>query len=248
MEVYISKPIYDGEIPAYRPKFNHSHLCWELLYYKDKGATLFIINPPKVEHMTMDYDKSFRGGFLFSVSSTVEDPICEAIRSIDKTIMLVDNFGGSHNLDALSALYFEEDSFARKEAFEAELRCLFVGLARALHVPQSNMQPHSRLTLDNERTIRLNDYFLIHYNNPKANKEDLANIIGVSERQLSRLLLRIYGKSFYDLLCDTRMNAAYALWEQRYGIDEIMELTGYTSRRTFRRVWRDYFGTPFEEK
>ena len=43
MEVYISKPIYDGEIPAYRPKFNHSHLCWELLYYKDKGAKTFTL-------------------------------------------------------------------------------------------------------------------------------------------------------------------------------------------------------------
>ena len=247
MEVYLSKPVYDVVIPVDRPKITHSHLCWELLYYRDKGVTTFIINPPMVEHMTMDFEKSYRGGLLFSISSTVKDPICETIRSLPEPTTVIDNFGGAQRLESMARLYNEE-CFGKKEAFEAEMRLLFVGLARALHGPEVDVVPQSRRSLDNERMVRLNDYFNVDFNNPKASKEELAGLIGVSERQLSRLLLKIYGKNFYDLLCDTRMKAAHVLREQGKGIDEIMAGTGYTSRRTFRRVWKDYFGTAFQEK
>ena len=92
------------------------------------------------------------------------------------------------------------------------------------------------------RRVKIENYLLFRYQED-ITEEDLAAEMNLSKRQLSRVLQRTYGKSFRQLLIETRMHrAAQLLQEGQHSIEEIVYLTGYTSLSGFYSAFHKYFG------
>ena len=94
------------------------------------------------------------------------------------------------------------------------------------------------------RRVKIENYIQLRYQE-NITEDDLAAEMNLSKRQLSRVLQRTYGKSFRQLLIETRMHrAAQLLQEGRHSIEEIVYLTGYTSLSGFYSAFQKYFGVP----
>ena len=94
------------------------------------------------------------------------------------------------------------------------------------------------------RRVKIENYLLFRYQD-NITEEDLAAEMNLSKRQLSRVLQLTYGKSFRQLLIETRMHrAAQLLQEGGHSIEEIAYLTGYTSLSGFYSAFHKYFGVP----
>ena len=251
MEIYFTSPTFgvgydDGNIR--RPLIAHSHSAFELVFTNSGGKSRFLIHPPLCEHYALDRKDHNVGGFLFSVSPNEKDSVCKVFLNLKKSVEIEDNFNGFARVSRLSTLYYDK-SFGSKEEIEAEFRLLLVGVARAIYkdFPISEQLPVERNSLDELRPIIINDYFQFHFSEPTCSKSELAKKVGVSERQLSRMLTQIYQNSFCNILRELRMTWARTLKEQGKTIDEIMAETGFTSRRTFRRSWQQTFGEAFTD-
>ena len=100
--------------------------------------------------------------------------------------------------------------------------------------------------LDEERLARFDEYFNVNLGNPNASKRELADAIGVCERQLTRILLDTYGCGFSEVLLHSRMTLAEA--RRVEGVltsEEIAESVGYLSLFTFKRAYKRFFGMEF---
>jgi AraC-like DNA-binding protein len=78
--------------------------------------------------------------------------------------------------------------------------------------------------------------------------ETLAKKLGVSSRQLLRLMMEYFGMSYQDKLLQTRMD--HALWLLRTtddSVSSIAEAVGYSSETAFRKVFRRHFGASPKE-
>lgn len=75
--------------------------------------------------------------------------------------------------------------------------------------------------------------------------ENLANQLYVSQRQVGRILRRLYGRSFREMQLQTRMEIAnYFLEETSLSISDIAAKLGYNSINAFYLAYRKYYGHP----
>ena len=98
-------------------------------------------------------------------------------------------------------------------------------------------------TLYEERLAILEDYFNIGLKDPDCSKTQLASLLGVTERQLTRILSEVYHSTFSDILLRSRMNIAHAMvMEGRKTPEKIAEAVGYRSADALKRAYRSFFG------
>ncbi len=228
-----------------RPRRPHSHASYELVYIDSDEGMRFIINPPLYEHMNADAPQQTVKSLLFSLTSDSKDRICEAFKELTEPIELIDDFGGKEHIDSAKQ-YIDGNDFGMKEQATAELWMLFIKLARVIHSQSKGTYKMPSQTLDEERIARINDFFHIHLSDPLCHKAQLADYIGVSERQLSRILSEVYNMKFLTILNEMRMNLAEAMRREGRSIDEVMQLSGFTSQRTFKYNYKNFFGKPFK--
>ena len=134
------------------------------------------------------------------------------------------------------------------EQLAAELRLLFVCLARKANGDQATAASHQQ-TLDEERLAILEDYFNIGLKDPDCSKAQLATLLGVGERQLTRILSEVYHSSFSEILLRSRMNIAQAMViEGRKNAEQIAEAVGYRSADALKRAYRSHFGESLKTK
>ena len=236
LKVYIGKSFY--EPLSDRPPRRHTHPCYELVCV-DRGdeGMLFRVNPPLVEHISSS-EPSER------ISSLLFEPPCSgdvtSILAVDAATDIDDHFGGVYRIRSLKALMLDTSPGVR-EHMEAELRLLFVGLARSLGVGES--AKHARGISERNRLTRLEEYFNIHLADPASSKSELARELGVSERQLTRILLEVYNSNFSAILTKSRMTLAEAmLLEGDRSLDDIARAVGYYTRESFVRAYKKYYG------
>jgi AraC-like DNA-binding protein len=106
--------------------------------------------------------------------------------------------------------------------------------ADAAHLPARS--------LDDVREVLIDDYFSDRYDEALTPGE-LASQLGVGTRQLSRILLEIYGKSFGEVLTDMRMEAAKDLLKNTdMPQGEIASAVGYRQQSNFFRTFRSREG------
>ena len=87
-------------------------------------------------------------------------------------------------------------------------------------------------------------YFNIGLKDPDCSKPQLASLLGVTERQLTRILSEIYHSTFSDILLRSRMTIAQAMvMEGRKSLEEIAQAVGYRSEEALKRAYKAYFGT-----
>ncbi len=230
-----------------RPRRSHSHISYELVCIESESGMRFIINPPLYDHMNADAPPETVKSFLFSLTENDGGIICETFANLKEPIEITDNFDGYERIKSLKKT-ISEAGFGVKEKTSAELWLLFVGLARAIHSSGDAPEQFPAQTIDEERIARINDFFHIHLSDPNCYKVQLADYIGVSERQLSRILKDIYGMGFSDILNSMRMNIAEAMREEGRAIDDIIKVTGFSSQRAFKYVYNNYWQRSFKSK
>lgn len=112
---------------------------------------------------------------------------------------------------------------------------------------KANYDIPNKLTYDKRRVLI--DGFFRNYDRP-LKAENLAKLIGVSIRQLDRILKSIYGKSFKQLLNFNRMEICKELLtESDMLIKDIALKLGYPSISFFYKTFSKYYGmTPLQYK
>ena len=145
-------------------------------------------------------------------------------------------------LFAVLELFKEEARGAESASAEALLTVL---LERGLRLCGGENTAAVRCpagSLDDVREVLIDDYFSDRYDEALTPGE-LADLLGVGTRQLSRILQEIYGKSFGEVLTDMRMEAAKDLLKNT-GMrqSEIASAVGYRQQSNFFRTFRSREG------
>ena len=74
-------------------------------------------------------------------------------------------------------------------------------------------------------------------------EEQLAQALGISRRQLTRVLQKYYGMPFRELMLHKRMeHAAWMLCNSKNSIAKIAEYLGYTSLSAFSQAFKSVHG------
>lgn len=102
--------------------------------------------------------------------------------------------------------------------------------------------------VDENRAQQIEDYLTAHYTGSGSSVE-LASQLYMSERQLERILNRLYGKPFRQLVLEMRMDMAnYLLEETSLSMEQIAEQLGYSSVNAFYLAYRKIAGFPPGQK
>lgn len=218
----------------------HVHPCHELSLIENGSTSFFVITPPKCEHPVSDEQGVRTSSFLYS-SLVDKDSISSAMCAVKETTIIEDTFGGKQKIDKIKMLA-EDTSFGAREHLEAELRLLIVEIARRIGNGEGAEQPDVYQSFDGVRLAKLDSFFNLSISDSNCSKTVLADELGISERQLSRILHSLYGKNFYALLLEARMNVVQDMLERGCSVDDMMKASGYISRRTFERAYKNYFG------
>ena len=241
MEVYLAESFFKSLTD--RPKRMHSHPAYELVCVERADHTEFIIVPPLMEHLAVEAAPGSITSLLFSPSHADPDDIClELERIVDKPVTLQDDFDGITRIRQAKQLAENLLLPGAMEQLTAELRLLFVCLARKVSHRKHTLATHQQ-TLHEERLAILEDYFNIGLKDPDCSKTQLASLLGVTERQLTRILSEVYRSTFSEILLRSRMNIAHAMvMEGRKTAEQIAQAVGYRSEESLKRAYRAFFG------
>ncbi|MBR2930083.1 MAG: helix-turn-helix domain-containing protein [Clostridia bacterium] len=124
------------------------------------------------------------------------------------------------------------------------LTCFILELTR-LFIGANTTFGDNELAIDGglaERAYLIDEFF---YNNlgESITEEDLALAMNLSKRHVSRIVRRLYNKSFRQILIDCRLErAARLLIDTELSVSEISELVGYSSLSGFYSAFTKRFG------
>ena len=241
MDIYLAENFFKGVTD--RPPRMHSHPAYELVCIETGGSTEFMIVPPLMEHLSVEAVPGRITSLLFAFPQAEGTDICYALQDItDAPIRISDDFDGCIRIQKAKQLAENLLLPGAREQLTAELRLLFVCLARKFSRKTDEPALHPQ-TLYEERLAILEDYFNIGLNDPDCSKPQLASLLGVTERQLTRILSEVYHSTFSDILLRSRMTIAQAMvMEGRKNLEEIAQAVGYRSEEALKRAYRAYFG------
>ena len=244
MEVFLASCFFESL--TNRPGRWHTHPCYELICVERESGAEFVIVPPLRRHFSVDAPPSSVRSLLFSFLPGGGEGVCSVLKELREETVICDHFDGASRIRSVQALV-NDSSVGAEEQIAAELRLLFIGLARAI-APKEARVARRVGTPDELRLAHLEDYFNIRLKDANCSKQQLADELGVCERQLTRILKDTYNSNFSAILLQSRMTLAEAM--RAHGaqtIAEIAEAVGYTSVRSLRRAYRGYYGYDFED-
>lgn len=245
MEVYLAESFFKNQLG--RPKRLHSHPAYELVCIQREQGTEFVIVPPLIEHLAAEAAPGSITSLLFSFPQAADYDICLELKNVtDGPVTLQDDFDGSIRIQRAKQLAENLLLPGAREQLAAELRLLFVCLARKVSRKDQVIPSHQQ-TLYEERLAILEDYFNISLKDPNCSKSQLASLLGVTERQLTRILSEVYHSTFSDILLRSRMNIAHAMvMDGRKTAEQIAQAVGYRSVEALKRAYRAFFGFPLK--
>lgn len=245
MEVYLAESFFKNQLG--RPKRLHSHPAYELVCIQREQGTEFVIVPPLIEHLAAEAAPGSITSLLFSFPQAADYDICLELKNVtDGPVTLQDDFDGSIRIRRAKQLAENLLLPGAREQLAAELRLLFVCLARKVSRKDQVIPSHQQ-TLYEERLAILEDYFNISLKDPDCSKSQLASLLGVTERQLTRILSEVYHSTFSDILLRSRMNIAHAMvMEGRKTAEQIAQAVGYRSVEALKRAYRAFFDFPLK--
>lgn len=243
MEVYIAESLFHRQPSKVRPM--HTHTVYELLCIPSETELVFRIIPPFLEHRAEDTSEENVTSMLFSFNQPSVNDICQTLRGIqNEPVSFIDDFHGCMRLQSIRQLVQDGLQSGAYEQIAAELRLLFVCLARKYSNTCVNITA-SHQTLENKRLAILEDFFsIMGLQESDHSKAKLASLLGVSERQLTRILEQTYHSTFSELMMRTRMRIAQAnIVEGRVSLERIAEHVGFRNVDALKRAYKSYFGT-----
>lgn len=236
--------------------FTHSHSKYEL-HFVSGADCIFLIDGtqvpvadgqillicPTVAHSRLHRPEDASchiSVFSFALSGQ-PDSLVQAFHACKSCAVLTDTFGGKARVRKiqeevrLQAPYFYEKICG-------EFFALLSDLARALQLDQQPA-PVPLRNVDQNRTEIIENYIFSQYGSPTCSSRELAQQLFLTERQLYRVMMVNYGRSFREMLLRTRMERAdFALKYTDKTIAAIAEQVGYGSVSAFALAYRKYYG------
>ena len=199
-----------------------------------------------MEHISQNVPEETVASLLFTFLDDTNDQVAERLR-VSHEVEVPDTFCGFERIESLKSLGSDHAPLVQEQR-KAELRLLFVCLARVVSGEEPTVSAIEQ-SWNEERIARLEEYFNIHLHDPNCSKQQLAEELGVCERQLTRILEKTYRSSFSDILRRSRLTLAEAMLEQGMQTpEEIAFAVGYTSFSAFQRAWQKQFHKPFQNR
>ncbi len=210
--------------------------------YLESGSICVI--PPNTIHYIFEEKDSFRTGFRFSFSpSNVPNTpfflprfqksfheICDIFVANDPTIY--------NNYLYPAALLLKEQTFSH---LIDELLFLCIDSVSNIILPTHPVQ-ESNFDSDAFRAECVEDFInSTYHDHPRI--EILADSLNLSVRQTERIISRLYGMTFSELILKKRLTIAkFLLLTTSHTIEEIAFLTGFYDKSHFCRKFHDSFG------
>ena len=231
----------------------HSNTCYELHIILDgtcklafdgethtmaAGQAVFIA--PNVYHAPSDVCEPFcRFSLSFSADSALESVLSgidrdeyrffkpeEGVLSLCRTIL--------SELDA--------DRFLNREMVSSMFSQLMICCLRVVRGETKHIKMEERVQNQEDEIERIDNFFAL-YPPERQTRQELAEYLHCSQRQLIRKMQALYGVSFRQKLIASRMDLArYLLRSTDKSVNEISAQLGYSDNAAFFRVFRQNTG------
>ena len=146
-------------------------------------------------------------------------------------------------LDCVEKLQAESESRGpfSDDYIQAQLALLMLQLVRVME-PQKKSEQSNKTDLDKNRGMLIDVFFNEKYYLP-AGEEELAAQLGVSRRQLDRILKKLYGKGYQEKVMESRLEVACDLLQHtEKSVQEISEGVGYSTPSNFTAFFKNVTG------
>ena len=180
--------------------------------------------------------------WFISLSFSVDASLLPTLSTVDR-----DGYRffepGSRIVSLCSELLREldADGFMSKEITSALFSQLMVLCLRAIR-EEADLPADSK-TLTQEDEIERIDNFFAMYPPERQTRQELAEYLHCSQRQLIRKMQALYGVSFRQKLIASRMDLArYLLRSSDKSVNEISTAVGYADNAAFFRAFRQHAG------
>ena len=231
----------------------HSNTCYELhiilegtcklafdAQTLDLSAGRGVIIAPNVFHAPSDVSQQF---CRFSISFSVRDSLAPALEGINREgYRFFDPGSRVMNLCREIIEELDEESFLSRELVSTQFSQLMIHCLRSVREKSGHtVKVEKSLTVEDE--IERIDNFFALYPPERQTRQELAQYLHCSQRQLIRKMQALYGVSFRQKLMDSRMDLArYLLRSTDKSVNEISSQVGYADNAAFFRVFRQYVG------
>ena len=222
----------------------HDNTAGNAVFSLEKGDVCLL--PPGIYHSTREAaDSPSKLALRFSIAAdrskrAQDSPILRALSSITLPRMIEDG-GAIHKMILQIREELNTDAPLSQDYVHLLLGQLYILLFRILDRGDCDAQgkePHPTAEDNGNRQIQIEEYMLAHFCE-QLTEDDLARELYLSKRQVSRILQRLFGKSFRQMLIDLRLNrAAQLLTDTDMPIEEIVAAVGYTSLSGFYTAFR----------
>lgn len=253
--ISLKKVNLDGFEPIFKKR--HSHSVYEF-YVQLKGSyvlnadsgsysmgvgTAFLV-PPGVYHMTQSASEDLcRVSISFKIegerASEVKKKLHSGVYSFEIDEVLL-NLCKKVFLEEREAPFF-------KEKVNSITTILLIELLRDIGVGELGNKKNKEETLEDFRTQTIDAFFDAHLLDD-VTSDMLAEKLFISNRQLNRIMKKIYGLTFNQKLIAGRMDqAAWLLRTSDIPATKIAQAVGYESKSYFYRAFRAQYGlSPYE--
>ncbi|NLY98517.1 MAG: AraC family transcriptional regulator [Clostridiaceae bacterium] len=238
-------PVYEVHfIKSGEHQFNVDHK--EILLHA--GSCLIIC--PRVYHsiMNISQESTSRCSFRFSIEpkSGIYSEIFNYADQIDKYYIFRDNTEQIHMVERIIK-EFENPKLGYTAVIRSGFIQLIISILREVFsTTGEESKPFFKYTQENREAFI--DGFFNSFYMQDIKVEDLARIMHLSVRQLTRILQESYGVTFSKKLTQHRIHhACYLLKNKPYTVAEISDMVGFNNSNYFFRKFKQITGlTPKE--
>ena len=137
-----------------------------------------------------------------------------------------------------------DQSFGFYTKIQTYFTQIIINILRLCYPKNGNKKVLAKKNVDQSRT-EIIDNFIYDNFNTNCYSYDLANLLGVSERQLNRILKEEYNTGFKQKMLEMRMEVAMDyLLHTDFNIDQISEMVGYNEPSNFNAIFKKKMGIP----
>lgn len=231
----------------------HSNTCYELHIILEGTCKLAfdaqthcmhagqaVLIAPNVFHAPSDVSEPF---CRFSISFSADPVLTPSLQGIERDThrFFVPE---ARVIDLCRQILAEMDaeSFLTRELISAMFSQLMVLCLRSVR-EETQQLPSEEKDLTQEDEIERIDNFFALYPPERQTRQELAEYLHCSQRQLIRKMQALYGVSFRKKLMDSRMDLArYLLRSTDQSVGEISTAVGYADNAAFFRAFRQHTG------